>query len=140
MSGLYNCIENNLKAVVMDYSKLSDFEIERKITELTDIDFINCESWEWDEDQQVFWPVCRGSVPVPPYCADWRITGQLLEDNKISLRSFRSGYDASFFDAQKKLERQVSPVSGDSCSMFIASNKNPKRAIAECFLMMKEGE
>jgi len=57
------------------------------------------------------------------YCGDWRCAGQLMEDNDIGLDNNPSRTGSMAFDYKNV----------DNFSI----NKNPKRAIAICFLMMK---
>ena len=102
-----------------DYSGLSDFEIDRKITELIYIDLLSCKSFEWDEEKQVYWSEGRG-ISVLCYCANWFLAGKLMEENNISLQFRDKGEPmANSFD-------------------FYSVNESPKRAIAECYLMMME--
>jgi len=57
---------------------------------------------------------------------DWELAGQLMEDHKIQLDLER--VDAGLWQAS------------DHRYSEIASNKNPRRAVVERFLMMREGE
>ena len=67
------------------YEAMSDFEIEQQVTIKTDIDLIKSKSFEWDDNQQVFWPEIGGSVPVLAFCQSPKDAWKIVLDNGISI-------------------------------------------------------
>ena len=111
---------------MMVYKQMSDFEIEKAVTILNDIDIRNADSYEWDESQKVFWPEGRGSVSVLPYCHSPSDAWPIIVDNLINIE---------YYDHPDQQWR-----AGASFTLDDAEDKNPLRAAMIVFLMMKDSE
>tara|TARA_R110001599_G_scaffold60377_1_gene167876 strand:+ start:875 stop:1216 length:342 start_codon:yes stop_codon:yes gene_type:complete len=111
----------------MDYSELSDFEINSKVIHKI-VNNGGMPSLEEimqlpNSDEQTFVQWGNGCNWLQfDACNKWSDAGQLMEDNNIDL-IFIENSDGEWSASKKHYE---------------SDNKNPKRAIAECFLMMKE--
>jgi len=116
----------------MDYSELSDFEINVLVAESLgwwvvkkfeeNIGFT--EGFHKSYPNTIWADTNKGNCTEQfSFTSDWADAGQLMEDNEIGLDNNPKRDGSMAFDYENV----------DNFSI----NKNPKRAIAECFLMMK---
>lgn len=113
----------------MNYSEMSDFEINGMIAESTQkfgdytqargLTFIH----EYGEPVGEFGALCLGWKEFDP-CNSWADAGPIIEKENISLTCHQSRDEwAAIFNRH-----------------CMAANNNPLRAAMECFLMIKERE
>lgn len=111
----------------MDYSKLSDAEIDQLVT----VNEFNLKGWEFSESGNLFFHCgADGSgyfeQPVLSFCSDWSIAGPLIEKLKIDITYHSSGG----CDAAKWC---------DSVGDWLSSQgENPLRAAMIVYLMMQD--
>lgn len=118
---------------MIDYSKLSDFEINLAVTSL----LYGCQGWEIDRTNTHFFHFCiDGSgycqQEIGDYCNNWQYIGPIIEREEIGVFWDADEWcatNASGFEIQRGLNKSID-----------YSHKNPKRAAAICYLMMKESE
>jgi hypothetical protein len=113
-----------------DYSKMSDFEINKAVAEIVCLNWFGG-SFDIDAD-----PLIKDAVLVSiadkyrllDFVNSWKCCGKLLEFGKIGIEPLTRTDD--IWNARA--------VNANCYAM--AANKNPRRAICECFLMMKAAE
>ena len=118
-----------------DYSKMSDFEINRTVGEIALKGRWSCkpgtggndtESWYYGSVDTFVTPYAE----LPDYCNSWADAGPIAERHFISTQFMNGNWMASV---------NPSHETGFRAACFI-EKKNPCRAICIVFLMMNEGE
>jgi hypothetical protein len=111
---------------MMDYSKLSDFEINKRLAELLGL-IIAKEQYEQD-DVLVLINGCEIEYSSSVnYCNSWEDMGPIIEREKISI-SYRSR-------GKKDLPPQAKRFGSDDHNI---ADKNPLRAAAIVYLMIRD--
>ena len=114
----------------MNYSELSDFEINKAVyIAVVKGDLGNYKLSRHGNSLCVKDPYVD-EFSYFDYCNSWVDAGQLMEDAMIDLKKNHGKLSSGHYSA----------IFNTGYSVHHAVNKNPKRAIAECFLMMREGE
>ncbi|WIJ49631.1 DUF2591 domain-containing protein [Enterobacter roggenkampii] len=115
----------------MDYSQLSDFEINRMVGDVIFKGLWACKpetsgndtsKWYYGNADSTFEPL----NPLPDYCNDWAAAGPIIVENKITIHA-PMHYD----EPQEWLAFDVH----DSDADFM--DENPLRAAMIVFLLMK---
>lgn len=115
----------------MDYSKLDKFEINKLIQEYIKPDSFDIKSgYCHTREGKLIWFNDAGSAieKTVDFCDSWADAGQLMEDNDIELKKNNTKLSSGHYSA----------IFNTGYCVHHAVDKNPKRAIAICFLMMIE--
>lgn len=109
----------------MNYSEMSDFEINKAVAEIIypGKEFTAAYSFGFPLGPQVQWIQGYGEFLRKDYCNSWADAGPIIEKNKIDLVSYAEGWHA-LNDAKDDLH----------------SDSNPRRAAMVVFLMMQEAK
>lgn len=100
-----------------NYKELSDYEVDKAVAELKD------SVQELPDGREI----------TPSYTKDWQLAGELLEEFGMRLEKYNRKWMTITW-------RQKNTESGSWQVAVHSFDENPCRAIAECYLMVKEGE
>ncbi|EKZ6391750.1 DUF2591 family protein [Klebsiella aerogenes] len=123
----------------MDYSRLSDFEINRMVGNLIFKGLWACKpgtsgndtsKWYYGNADTTFDPL----NPLPDYCNDWSASGPIIVNNEISLNSYGSAWEASF-----EHDAPIGSFGTDETVTSGYEHRNPLRAAMIAYLM-KQGQ
>lgn len=110
-----------------NYSELSDLEINKLIEKIItpDCNIIGIEYGPgmFSYHVEFYGSDIVGMKDLPDYCDNPADSWKLMVDNVISLVSRRDDFESYDFG-----------------QVYMGKSKNPGRAVAECFLMIKGGE
>lgn len=125
----------------MDYSQLSDFEINSavhnaKLKEPYSLVFMGDDRIAWTKENGD--QIIKDKVPytkngVHDYCNDWSDAGPIIVDNEISLNSYGSAWEASF-----EHDAPIGAFGTDETVTSGYEHRNPLRAAMIAFLMKLE--
>lgn len=122
----------------MDYSQLSDFEINRMVGDVIfkglwackpETSGNNTNKWYYGNADTTFEPL----NPLPDYCNDWSAAGPIIVDNEISLNSYGSAWEASY-----EYDAPIGAFGTDELVTKAIEGKNPLRTAMIAFLMKQE--
>ncbi|ADF63110.1 phage protein NinX family protein [Enterobacter cloacae] len=118
----------------MDYSQLSDFEINKRVAEIA----INGDWLLEPTDESPSWFFNHGvqgknTVKLPDYCNNPADAWPIIVDNEISLNSYGSAWEASF-----EHDAPIGAFGTDETVTSGYEHRNPLRAAMIAFLMKQE--
>lgn len=122
----------------MDYSQLSDFEINRMLGDVIfkglwackpETSGNNTNKWYYGNADTTFEPL----NPLPDYCNDWSAAGPIIVNNEISLNSYGSAWEASY-----EYDAPIGAFGTDELVTKAIEGKNPLRTAMIAFLMKQE--
>lgn len=117
----------------MDYSQLSDFEINRMVGDVIFKGLWACKpetsgndtsKWYYGNADSTFEPL----NPLPDYCNDWEAAGTIITGNKINIEwhEWKGG--------------EFKPYALNNATMKSCYDDNPLRAAMIVFLMMQDAK
>lgn len=121
----------------MDYSQLSDFEINRMVGDVILKGHWACkpetsgndtDKWYYGKDTTF-----KSLSLLPDYCNDWSAAGPIIVDNEISLNSYSGTWEASY-----EYDAPIGAFGTDELVTIAVEGRNPLRTAMIAFLMKQE--
>lgn len=121
----------------MDYSKLSDFEINKLVAISTGHKQFSSLGWQGLQEGDFNAVIVRGPRKIGGFdpCNEPEDAWPIIIDNKLSLNNYGSSWEASF-----EHDEPVGAFGTDECVTSGVEDKNPLRALMIAFLMKVETE
>lgn len=121
----------------MDYSKLSDFEINKRVAIATGHKKFNSLGWQGAQEEGCSAVVVRGPMRIGVFdpCNDAADAWPIIVANGISLNHYTGTWEASY-----EYDAPIGAFGTDETVTCAIEHKNPLRAAMIAFLLMQESQ